>query len=435
MAERLYLIRKNLEGFLGPFSHEEMRRSFRRMEFGLQDEVAASFREWVAFDDVERIKIHYPEISDFVRREMLGGWGVSRPPQKMGTQTPRATGDNNKKNSATLLFLILILAVLGVGAFWAWREGDIPARLFPQGYPNVDRAHTLLAEDRGNAFDAYIDRFRSEILSDAQSRASSFRDWIPYIRAYAFRREGRFEGLNPQLLRGIEAINAPRECSVSAFKKAWVKNDGEWTSFLNGTSLPGNDWMRLLTWDPAWIIRRSPQLGWVSPESYHEACLMMALKALGQISQEIKDPSETRDIVKARLQWLMQMVRGTASVQEVALSGSLWALSCLESSIAVEALNECRTSVEFAHDWDLLFRFRSNLTQARLVAARGPVLSARDLDDLRQVLGLLKPKDPYTRFEYDAELRFYQQLVINGGRVQKAAEYIKERFPDVNLSN
>ena len=74
MSERLYLIRIDMERFLGPLSQKEMREAYRRMEFGLQDEIAASNKLWVSFDDLELVKRHYPELVGFVKKEMLSGW-------------------------------------------------------------------------------------------------------------------------------------------------------------------------------------------------------------------------------------------------------------------------------------------------------------------------------------------------------------------------
>ena len=74
MSDKLYLIRVDMERFIGPLTLREVRESYRRMEFGLQDEIAASNRAWVAFDDLERVKRYYPELVGLIKREMLSGW-------------------------------------------------------------------------------------------------------------------------------------------------------------------------------------------------------------------------------------------------------------------------------------------------------------------------------------------------------------------------
>jgi hypothetical protein len=49
-----------MERFLGPYTLKQVKDAYGRMEFGLQDEVAGSLRQWVAFDDFESIRKHYP---------------------------------------------------------------------------------------------------------------------------------------------------------------------------------------------------------------------------------------------------------------------------------------------------------------------------------------------------------------------------------------
>ncbi len=49
-----------MERFLGPYSLKQVKEAYGRMEFGLQDEISGSLRQWVAFDDFESIRKHYP---------------------------------------------------------------------------------------------------------------------------------------------------------------------------------------------------------------------------------------------------------------------------------------------------------------------------------------------------------------------------------------
>src|SRR4051812_38773305 len=76
---KFYLIRRNLEAFIGPMTLAEMKEAYKRMQFGLQDEVSGHCGPWVSFDNIERVRKHYPEVARIVSEDMLAGWGVSQP--------------------------------------------------------------------------------------------------------------------------------------------------------------------------------------------------------------------------------------------------------------------------------------------------------------------------------------------------------------------
>ena len=96
MSEKLYLIRVDMERFIGPLTLKEVRDSYRRMEFGLQDEIASSNKPWVAFDDLERINRIYPELGNLIKKEMLSGWGSTEPDTKTTTGVEKVESSSKK---------------------------------------------------------------------------------------------------------------------------------------------------------------------------------------------------------------------------------------------------------------------------------------------------------------------------------------------------
>ena len=159
----------------------------------------------------------------------------------------------------------------------------------------------------------------------------------------------------------------------------------------------------------------------------------MAHKALTQLAADAKEPSDNRENILARLSWLTQMLRGKSMASEVSMSGTLWAISCIEAADLPENLEDCGRQGELHKDWEGLLRNRTILQQAQISAGRGPVLSSADIEGLKTAITHIKSKDAVTRFDYDAELKFYQDLVALGGKVQKAVEQASERHPDVHL--
>ena len=129
---KLYLIRRNLESFLGPLTLEELKKSYQRMEFGLQDEVAGSYGRWIAFDDLDRIQDHYPELTPVIRETMLGGWGFS---QNTATRIIDRgnSGKREKSKGGGLSFgvtLLLVLVLVGMSAYYVARHTQVGHRFF-----------------------------------------------------------------------------------------------------------------------------------------------------------------------------------------------------------------------------------------------------------------------------------------------------------------
>ena len=107
--------------FAGPMPLSEMKESYKRMQFGLQDEVTGHCGPWVPFDDLERIKKHYPDIARIVNDEMLAGWGVS-------DHSTRVVNEDTKRLKASstrgvgLAIAFLVIALLTVLVTWAIRR-------------------------------------------------------------------------------------------------------------------------------------------------------------------------------------------------------------------------------------------------------------------------------------------------------------------------
>ena len=79
----MYVVRRNLETFLGPMNIEELKRAQNAMEFGLHDEIAGNCGEWVRFDKPGEMGLHYPEVIDAISKEMFESWGISTHPKKL----------------------------------------------------------------------------------------------------------------------------------------------------------------------------------------------------------------------------------------------------------------------------------------------------------------------------------------------------------------
>ena len=434
MSDRLYMIRVNLENYLGPMSIKEVKGYYRKMLFGLQDEIAASNLPWVAFEDLEKIQKVYPELLEMVRKDMLSGWAVSEDFGK------KISGDKHsrrhKKAKSTTLSSPLTLGYLAIAilaAMWFIFGGMSSFRsyFFAKKDPNVDRLEEFYNQGKLVQLEAYIDRYTKQIV-----RARDMTDWAPYLRMVAYSRDGQIEGLKNSMLKGSQPWVAPADCSQESWRLRWEKSKTEWTGLVGGKDLPKKDWAKILLWDPYWIIRRSHYPDWRDPKNYYEACLRMAAKGLESlvIAPTELEPLENRKVLLSRLKWLSSLITGTQGNNEFQMAGTLWALSCIESSERDKSSGECTASSDFSEEWRRLLGARTALRDASLALIKKKALRGTEIDSFKQGIDILTAADAITGFDYQIELRFYQQVVLSSGNISAAMETVKVRYPTVAFS-
>lgn len=227
MAERLYLIRINVESFLGPFTLDGVRSEYKKMHFGLQDEIAASNKPWVAFDDLPKIQKIYPELLPMIKKEMLSGWAVT---DNLNTKIINNVSHERKPKKGGVfskVLLLLIASFVGVSAFYLFRNKQYAMKFLSQKDPHVKKAQEYLDQKKSVHFEAYMDKYRKKIV-----KSRNLKQWLPYLRLVAFSRNGSIDGLRSRVLRGSgSTVFAPKDCSVGAWKHRWEKSTSEWRSF------------------------------------------------------------------------------------------------------------------------------------------------------------------------------------------------------------
>lgn len=448
MSERHYLIRRNLESFIGPMTVRDMRHAFKRMEFGLQDEVAAGFREWVTFDDVEKMKRVYPELVDLVRRDMLNGWGMMgeeedtrllKAQNTRASQVPGRRSSSFQQESKALNKILLVIIVVGTAALAAFlfaRHGEFASKFLAPKDPQIERAREFYNAKDEVRYEAYLERYQKDILGEMQNK-KGFDAWLPMLRSLAFRREGKIDGFNYKYLRGPDvSADLPKDCSKGTWQKIWRKEPAQWAAFVDGKEIPKAEWSKILLWDPAWIRRRSYNPSWFEPKSYYEGCLVMARKALTDSYAADAEKPPFYDDIASRLDWQIALVRGAQGANEITMSGTLWVLSCFESATDVSNFDECLSTVQDLNkDWDAYLRMRQSLQMLHLLTISNIVLPPGDLDLLKKNVPLIKAKDSWTRFGYEPELKFYQAVINTGGKVSDAQQQAQDkgsgiRFPE-----
>jgi len=426
MSEKLYLIRVDMERFIGPLTLREVRESYRRMEFGLQDEIAASNRAWVAFDDLERVKRYYPELVSLIKKEMLSGWGSTNPSSVKIRRDPQESSISRKTVGVfTKISILAAVSFISFVVFYIIRENRITDLSLFFKDPLISQAIFLYGDEYNVRFEAFMDRNRDEIGKNLKSRGQ-LESWLPFIRAIAYQREGSWPGIPIRTLRGKDMEFSPADCSLASWKKRWESSAGQWQGLLAGSSFPATDWARVLVWDSDWIRFRVIQdRQWLTPRSYYEACMSMALKALNELSSN-KEKVEA-EVIRSRLKWKLNLLSGQVSDTQFQMSGALWVLSCIESAEHVEEMKNCMNSMKLGCDWSAFLENRAHLREARLIVSENSIINKDQLDRLKLLNEKLSSVDQFTRFDYTEEKKLFQLVIEKAGQVAPAVQAVNQQ--------
>ena len=413
---------------------KEVKSCYRKMLFGLQDEIAASNSPWVAFEDLDKIQKVYPELIEVVRKEMLSGWAVSEEFGKKISNSNNKKAQKQAKSKSNLVFKTVFLGCLAVIAFaivWVAivGAGTVRGYFFAKRDPNADKLEEFYGQGKMVQLEAYVDRYAKQIV-----RSRDLSDYAPFLRLVAFSRDGQIDGLKAGVLKGSQPWLAPGDCSQESWRLRFERSKGEWSGLIAGRDLPKKDWAKILLWDPYWIIRRShyyPE--WRDPKSYYEACLRMAAKGLEAlvVAPTESELLENKRVLLSRLNWLLILVGGTESASEFQMSGTLWALSCIESSERDKSAGECVAQSDYSDEWKRLLGARRALRETSLVLVKKKSLKWAEIEGFKQGIDVLPASDAMTGFDYQIELRFYQQIVLSNGNIAAAMEAVKVRYPGV----
>lgn len=452
---KLYLIRRNLETFTGPMTAADMRDAYKRMQFGLQDEVSGHCGPWVPLEDLEKVKKHYPEVARIINEDMLAGWGVSNPGVRIAsedTKRLRAAGTPGVGLAVTFLVIALVALIAAIymanGPKLSGKAKEPPTEVRPedpQGY--IERGDSV-------GFDTFMAAHADEIVTKASKQVGTDTPFLPYLRLYAFSHDGQINGLDPKVLRG-DASAAPIDCSERLWRKRWRLAMPAWGDLVDKNQLVRAHWARLLAWDPHWIKRRDGK-GWIGEQNYYTACLTMAGRALDELGADSAVmgamSAEDRGIyakIRGRLAWLIEASRHVpsrdwatdATVGRHAVTG-LGQWTCFEAAKEPSSLAACRTYpvakvpqgatmdawqdyTEERYGWNLL----------RLATAQKGNLAPELAQALGRKLPTMNQEDHFTRFDYRAEAKLLKAVIRPAQPVETAVEKIQAEFPDVRLTH
>lgn len=437
---KLYLIRRNLETFTGPMTLSEMKDAYKRMQFGLQDEVSGHCGPWVSFDNLADIKKNYPEIARIVNEDMLAGWGVSDHGTRIVNEdTKRIDTKSQRGIGLALAFLAIALAAFAAAVYMA--NG---ARMAGKAKDEVEGASTDLLQgivDKGDAqaFDDYMTAHMDELVERTSRPQKPEPQWLPYLRLYAFTHDGQAGTLQAKYLRG-NVTAAPVDCSLKMWRKRWRMSLKNWNDLVVSRKFVRAHWARVLAWDPTWIRRRDNK-GWLGNQNYYVGCLTMADRALAELYNDTTLVTSAADWdkiginkVKQRLAFLLEMTRDGKSLQSTApmVDNTLSIWTCFEAAKDLPALNRCKDSQSADQDaWASYNDERYGWNLLRLAASSKTTLPTDLTAQLGVYSGKLSRTDHFTRFDYRPELKLMKTLTKVTGPADKAVDKSLQEFPEI----
>ncbi len=351
---KLYLIRKNLETFVGPWSTAEIKDAVKTMQFGLQDEVSGHLGPWVTMDQRERMKKYYPDLAKALYEGNGLDWGLGDTDIRSSdadTQRLRAQGQRNL--TWAVLFFVGAAIAFGIAVYLA-NAAKMAAKAREEKELSFDtREAERLAQVEGEvALDRYLARHSSEIANAMAFQGKEESDWLPYVRSFALRGEGSFAGVSAKVLRGQTSIPAPVDCSEKAWEQRWRQGQSQWSRFAAGEELIRSHWARILAWDPHWISRElasTNHAGWRKGETYFTLCLTMAKKGLEHVGVSQMGSQNKQDLVaKARflrrIDWMISVLslNPTEGFKFSREDSFLEGLTCVDSAKTLTELSACQ---------------------------------------------------------------------------------------------
>ena len=471
---RLYLIRRNMESFAGPMTLVEMKDAYKRMAFGLQDEVSGHCGPWVSFDKLEVIKKQYPDVARIVHEDMLAGWGVSEHDgmKLEGEKTKRLKVKSNKSLGLAIVFALIAIAAFVVALLMATNvkvPGMMASKLKDPNAPagvSVDALQGLIDRRDQPEFERVMDENADDLVQRVQRDRRLDSPWLPYLRHYAFLREGQLQGMSLKLLRGDAPLSAPSECTLKSWRKKWRGAVGKPAlSLIADKKLLRNQWARILAWDP-YLIRRRAAPGWLAYDNFFVGCLSIADRALGEIVQEIPVAApdtpaaaeqKALQAVAGRLQWVLEIARdGVSRSPAVAVPGDpLSAWTCYEGAHDLLGLAKCRdvawgkdAAATFAGvpsmsptaggsdlDWRAYDNDRFEINVLRIAIAQRGVPAPELLQELNRGAARLGKVDNFTRFDWRAEQNLIHAVTKQKIPIEKAAESVTPDFPGLSFGS
>ncbi len=414
--QKRYLIRKHDMTFIGPFSLSRLSRKHKQLNIFSADEISAGFGKWVKFEDISRMKRHYPELVD-IAKDLMAGWGVTAGTVEKIKPIPK----KNKTSIFGGLFsklALLCLIATSVGLYYKSKKPEAYQKILAKIQLRSNHLQVLKdLESNGSVADlaSYLQAHRVGVLKEAKRSKSNFNQMLKYIRVLAFQSKGSIDGIADAYLTGkLESKSLPKTCSEKSWKKRWKDSEEHLKSWVSGKQNIKDDWAKLLSWSPAWIKKRTTE-DWVWPQNYYAACVLMAEKAYAGLAFDSLDET-TYTMIKNRLSFMRSSLSNAATYAADEASyeegfSYLNQLTCLEMSESNELMDDCFVYNSPDPSFDEMLIFRKSWLTAGVLVQKLSNGDEGSLEALQQTADTIEVVNEFIGLSYDQEKNFLKKVV------------------------
>ena len=379
---QLYLIRRESEKLVGPYTISELRDAFDRMEFGIADEISGHLGPWVTIDKRQELKQFYPNLYKVFNPGDRTRANKRVPGMLEDSLLNEVQISVKRKKQPTWFYFSLVLIVgIGVATTFVLFKRQKATELKPaQYYKEIFQISG--AENCMRALEPKIGVAISQFNQNKATRS----EWLPLLRLYAFHHSGYLRGVSPDLLKGNVWKPLPKDCSSASWIRRFKQIQDSNLQF-QADQIHKIRGIEILAMDPYWAKRRKDS-SFLSPSNYYQACAMTARKAVTKLQNSMPNlgsnsASSNRFLqLAARVDWINLAIAGRAPTRmDMPVNDLIRKWTCLEQESSLEGLNNCvlggnngEKSLERIHP-DILHRYRLNVLRIALNGDADAVLS------------------------------------------------------------
>jgi hypothetical protein len=427
--EKLYLVRKGMQEFLGPMNLSDFKRKLSKLEFGTEDEVCCSCGKWTTLEDIIKLERRYPEVYEVIKNERTNEWAL-------GTMEPTLIHGKTKKKSNLFLIALLVLMVSGVAMFVVNKNS---VKNFMAASGAFEVATSLYTSGQKAAFAEFM-KNNSVNVFESLKQKKQYHQWKPFIRAYAYIEDGEFPIVPSSYIKGGRNADTPDDCSVRNLKAVFYSNVGQIENYLRGKEFLENDWTRIISWDPSYIRNRSNNHEWIEPRSYYHFCLNMAKRVIEEVQSERQFSLSYLNDLSKRFDSIMMFLSGSDysnyqdRVVDVIQSQYpvLRVLMCQDLMIFTsEPQSSCSSNSQTGIISDSLGHGLDQ--RGDVISLYVSIKNEADSKVVKKNINSVTPFNSHSKFNYQAELNFYSKYVEFGGDLLKANEGTQKSFPEFNF--
>ncbi len=279
---QVYLLRKGYRLITGPMTVAEISAGFHKMEIGLLDEVCGHAGPWVQFSSTEKLKQIYPAVASSVLSRMQFSESINKSQARKTEKVNIRFPEPKKTQKPPRNYSVVVVSILLIAGILLLLRLAIVNNLAAKSIP---------------------------LQVAALPKVNNYFDF---------------------------------ECQKNLIETKWAEAQPGGRTFASGMFTPKNPLLKILLWDPYWIVRHSQlQVSQMPPRSFFELCFTTIKSTLSSATLAGKERDFSR-VVLDRVRMQMNILKGIpASTQNTEWTHPLQILNCYDTASSTGEFERC----------------------------------------------------------------------------------------------